>query len=278
MRVRLQHCFVTPDCDPDPLMVDTRWTETRRRAAHDDALDDRVAGRTGRARGRSARCKAAVGKRVIVATTNRYASRLPALLKQAEKAAVVADKFAIGGKRAGPLPDLRGRSVRVEEVVRRRPAEVVGGLRHAGQRGPHGGRAQRWIEIQSPYLDEVLRHELGHVATLGTDDYAHDGNFWLIEGIAEYIQESGRAVGRYDGRFAVGRYVDSGKWNGSVTVPEPTDKTRGRAGRRAVRHRLLRGAPDGRAVRAGQDGRVLHRGGAGRRRPRWTSPRAKRSA
>jgi hypothetical protein len=164
--------------------------------------------------------KAAVGKRAIVATTNRYASRLPALLKQAETAAAVADKFAIAGKKpdryrifvAGPSEwkkwyggDLPDWSVGFATPVGSERMEVVLNAN----------------EIQNSFLDEVLRHEMGHVATLPTDRYQHDGNFWLIEGIAEYIQESGRAVTRYDGRSAVRRFVNAGKWDGSVTVSEP---------------------------------------------------------
>jgi hypothetical protein len=219
IRVQLQHCFVTVDCDPDPIMLDSRWIETaaglRMTSLEPTAADD-----NGPRPWEISALKAVVGKRTVVATTNRYASRLPSLLAQAEKAAAVADRFAIGGSRpdryrifvAGPSEwkkwyggELPEWSVGFATAISEDRMEVVLNAN----------------EIQNGYLDDVLRHELGHVATLSTDDYTHDGNFWLIEGLAEYIQENGRPVGSYDGRAPVRRYLNSGKWNGSVNVPEP---------------------------------------------------------
>ena len=80
-------------------------------------------------------------------------------------------------------------------------------------------------EIQTDFIDEVLRHELGHVATLASYGYRHEGNFWLIEGIAEYIQENGRSVGGYDGRQVVRRYLREGDWDGKVNVSAPSGST-----------------------------------------------------
>jgi hypothetical protein len=220
VRIQVLHCFVTPDCQPDPVQVNTRWVETAaglRLVALDNSDPDENGPRPWEVSG----LRAAAGKRTVVATTARYAGRLPTLLREAERAAAVADQFVVGRAPAdryrifvaGPAEwkrwyggDLPSWSVGFATAVGEDRMEVVLNLN----------------EIQGSYLDEVLRHELGHVATLSTDDYAHDGNFWLIEGIAEYIQESQRAVSRYDGRFAVRRYVDSGKWNGSVEVREPT--------------------------------------------------------
>jgi hypothetical protein len=223
VRVQLKHCFVTPDCDPDPLVLDTRWAETAG-GVRMTSLTQSGKAENGPRPWEVSSLKAAVGKRVVVATTSRYAARLPSLLKQADRAAAVADRFVINGKRpdryrvfvAGPgewkkwyggeLPDW---SVGFATAVSEGRMEVVLNV----------------DEIQADYLDDVLRHELGHVATLSTDDYAHDGNFWLIEGMAEYIQENGRSPAQYDGRFAVRRFLNSGSWNGSVNVSEPAKDT-----------------------------------------------------
>jgi hypothetical protein len=68
----------------------------------------------------------------------------------------------------------------------------------------------------------LLRHELTHVATLhgveGLDDW------WLVEGIAEYVQMSGRPLSQYDGLEETRRWVN-GDWDGDVAVDAPRDST-----------------------------------------------------
>lgn len=219
VRLDIEYCFVVRGCDPDTIRVGSTWAETAA-GVRMTSLDTTTSTSNGPRPWETAALKAAVGKRAVVATTSRYASRLPALLRQADKAAAVADKFVIGAKPpdryrifvagsaewkrwyGGELPDW---SVGFATAVSDDRMEVVLNVN----------------EIQTDYLDEVLRHELGHVATLSSDDYADDSNFWLVEGMAEYIQESGRPVGRYDGRFAVRRYLDADKWDGDVTVTAP---------------------------------------------------------
>lgn len=221
-RVTINFCLAVKDCDTDAITVDTTWAETAA-GLRMTSLEQTAATANGPRPWEVSELKAAVGKRVIVGTTSRYASRLPQLLKEADKAAAVADRFVIGGERpdryhvfvAGPSEwkkwyggELPEWSVGFATTVSRDRMEVVLNLN----------------EIQADYVDEVLRHELGHVATLSSDDYADDSNFWLVEGMAEYVQESDRSVSRYDGRYAVRRYLESGKWDGDVAVgaPAPT--------------------------------------------------------
>lgn len=221
--VAIRYCFVVKGCVSDRVVVDTKWAETPNGVLM-------VAQETSRDYENGPRpweittLKVAVGKRAQVATTGRYASRLPALLREAEKAAAAADKFVLGDARvdryrvyvAGPSEwkkwyggSLPSWSVGYATSVNRNLMEVV----------------LNFEEIQTSYLDEVLRHEFGHVATLTADNNVGQNDFWLVEGIAEYIQEKGRPVSRYDGRYAVQRYLNSGKWDGDVNVAEPTGST-----------------------------------------------------
>jgi hypothetical protein len=219
----IEYCLVVRDCRTDGLRVQTTWTETAA-GLRLSAVGESAGLDNGPRPWEVSALRTAVGKRVIIASTSRYASRLPGLLRQAEKAAVVADRFVIGGPKpdryrvfvAGPSDwkrwyggELPSWSVGFATGVSEHRMEVVLNLG----------------EIQGSYLDEVLRHELGHVATLSADDDAQESDFWLVEGIAEYIQESGRRVGAYDGRPAVRRYVDAGRWDGDVDVPAPTAST-----------------------------------------------------
>jgi hypothetical protein len=223
VKVEIQYCLVVRNCRVDEIVVDTGWVET---AGGPRMASLAQSGETnnGPRPWEVSSLRTAVGKRVIVATTGKYASRLPALLRQAERAAAVADKFVIGG----PAPD----RYRVFIAAPTDWKRWYGGDLPSWSVGFATGVSNRRMEvvlnldeIQTGYLDEVLRHELGHVATLSADPYADESDFWLVEGLAEYIQESGRPVGAYDGRSAVRRYLDSGKWNGSVNVPQPTGST-----------------------------------------------------
>ena len=223
VKIEIRYCLVVRACQLDRVTVDTGWAETAvglRMAALSDSGDLDNGPRPWEV----SALRAAFGKRVVIATTGRYAGKLPSLLRQAERAAAVADRFVIGGKR----PDLyrifvAGASDWKKWYGGDLPSWSVGFAT-----GVSNGRMDVVLnlgEIQTNYLDEVLRHELGHVATLSADDYADESDFWLVEGIAEFIQESGRSVSAYDGESAVRRYLNSGKWNGDVNVAAPSADT-----------------------------------------------------
>jgi hypothetical protein len=223
VKVQIRYCLVVKDCQIDRVTTQTSWAETSaglRMAALSESGDVDNGPRPWEV----SALRAAVGKRVVVATTSRYAGKLPSLLRQAERAAAVADRFVIGEKR----PDLyrifvAGASDWKKWYGGDLPSWSVGFATGVSQ-----GRMDVVLnlgEIQTNYLDEVLRHELGHVATLSADAYPNESDFWLVEGIAEYIQESGRSVSAYDGEPAVRRYLNSGKWDGDVNVPAPSAET-----------------------------------------------------
>ncbi|HWH01133.1 MAG TPA: hypothetical protein VNV66_17885, partial [Pilimelia sp.] len=223
-RVAVGYCFVAADCVPDSVFVDTTWVETasgprllRYGASAEDGNGPRP--------WEISNLRALAGKRTVVAATEAHASRLPALLREAEKAAANADKFVLPG---GSPPD-RYRIFLAGPAEWKRwyggglPAWAVGFAKPVGER-----RLEVVLnvsKIEDGFLDELLRHELGHVVTLNSRNIRYDGNFWLIEGMAEYIQENGRPLATYDGRTVVRRYLNQTRWNGQVNVGPPTQGT-----------------------------------------------------
>jgi hypothetical protein len=221
--VQVRYCLVVRDCQVDRITVQTSWVETPA-GLRMTALTDSGDNDNGPRPWEVSALRVAVGKRVVVATTSRYAGKLPSLLRQAERAAVVADRFVIGGER----PDL----YRIFLAGASDWKKWYGGDLPSWSVGFATGVSDNRMdvvlnlgEIQTDYLDEVLRHELAHVATLRMSRYGTEAHFWLVEGIAEYIQETGRPVTAYDGEPAVRRYLNSGRWNGQVNVPPPDENT-----------------------------------------------------
>jgi hypothetical protein len=161
----------------------------------------------------------AVGKRTLVATTGAYRSRLPDLLKQAEQAALVADRYAVDG-----TPPERYR------VFYAGPTEWkrwYGGGRPAWTAGyavAVGGDDYEVVlnaaDLHHTMVDDLLRHELTHAASMPGRGVG-GAHWWLVEGIAEYAAAGGRPLSRYDGLDALRRLEDGKVWNGRLDSLEP---------------------------------------------------------
>jgi hypothetical protein len=161
-----------------------------------------------------------IGNRVIVAGTKRWANRLQGVLNSAERAAAVTDRYA------------KWTAVPTRYVV-----YVAGPDEWARW---YGVRQAAWVAAYAmPLTDtyteivlnatkvgtaearEVLQHEFTHVVTLSGVQRTFNDSWWMIEGIAEYVQNVKAPLGLYralgDGR----RYVRSGAWDGTVALGEP---------------------------------------------------------
>jgi hypothetical protein len=216
--VRLTYCFGTPDCAPLTITVPTTWA-TAGAAVRLTAFG--VSGPTdlGPRPWEVTDLRTAVGPRVIVATTARYAARLPTVLAAAERAAAVTDRYA---------------------RWTRPPGRYVVYLAGADEWSKwYGVTQQPWVAafampltdsstevvLNANHVDrndvsDVLRHELTHVVTLDgvPNSYAH--TWWLVEGIAEYVRITG-APHSFDALGEVRRYIHSGQWSGDVALDEP---------------------------------------------------------
>lgn len=77
----------------------------------------------------------------------------------------------------------------------------------------------RTQEIPGSLLDDVLRHEIGHVVTLlGATGRGPD---YLVEGIAEWIEANGRSVSQYRLLDDVRRYFESETFKGDLDSLNP---------------------------------------------------------
>ena len=218
-RLSLRHCFAVPTCEESELRVESRWVERDGRA-YLVSLDTSGANQNGPRPWEVADLRVAVGTRVTVATTAKYASRLPALLREADRAAAVADRYAIGG-----VPDhyhlyFAGSAEWAQWYSGKRPAWA------AGYAVPVSATdidvVLNAAQTPSNFVDDIMRHELSHAASLrGARN--KEGAWWLIEGLAEHAELHGQPARQHDAvrSGAVRRFIRSGKWTGSVMITEP---------------------------------------------------------
>ncbi|MFC0096178.1 hypothetical protein ACFFKH_01380 [Micromonospora marina] len=218
--VTVGYCFVVPDCAPSTVELGTRWRlagEEPRLTALEPSETDPAGVRPWQADDLAV----TVGKRVVVATTQAQRRKLPGLLAQAETAARAADRYAIGG---GP-PD----RYLVFYAAKGEWQRWYGGGRPkwtAGYAvGVGGGRHDVVLNAQivTPAgIDDLLRHELTHAASLPDRGYADRADWWLVEGLAEYAGADGQPVHRYDGLAEV-RDLLGGGWPGRLEAVAPAD-------------------------------------------------------
>ncbi|WP_341717778.1 hypothetical protein QQG74_28770 [Micromonospora sp. FIMYZ51] len=222
LSVQFGYCFVVPDCRPSPLLVNTLWRDGAEprlieleKSTATPQVGGRVRGQAGTLPWEVSELVAAVGKRTIVGTTPAYRDRLPGLLKRAEAAAKVADRYVVHGAApdryrifyAGPKEWKRWYGGDQPEWGAGYTVNVGGG-HHDVVLGPDAFN-------DSAYLDVMLRHELAHAASLPENDYWDDSAWWLIEGLAEHAGADGASFARNDWLIPIRKLV-KGDWNGKL--------------------------------------------------------------
>lgn len=164
--------------------------------------------------------QALTGRRAIVAGSGATASKLQRVLTAADAAADIADRYS----HWGPAP-------KWYIVYVAAPSEWnswwdntdLGPFYDGYSKGAQG------VVIQSDdaggsYLKNLLTHELGHVVTIG-DTYGSADQWWLTEGIADYISDRDGQTTR--GRLpSVRQFVKQG-WNGSIALGPPPASAKG---------------------------------------------------
>ncbi|GIE88436.1 peptidase MA family metallohydrolase [Actinoplanes regularis] len=227
-----QQCFVEADCAIDEAVFDSIWAET--------PAGLRLTGFQPHARKSSClRCVsyasrpysqpwetteliAQVGARTLVAVPPKYRSRLADLSRRAEKAAAVADRYRIGD-----TPVDRYRIYVADDASWRRwfggyPGSWVAGV--AFPTGPNRIDVEvRESDLTAGFSDELLTHELAHVSTLRNDTYYGQDDVWfLVEGMAEYVEHLRSGTGGYRNRSALNRLLRQRTLR-SVSVEPPAD-------------------------------------------------------
>ncbi|MFI2710109.1 hypothetical protein ACH495_08265 [Micromonospora sp. NPDC018662] len=219
LTVTVGYCFVVPGCAPSTAELGTRWRlvgeEPRLMAVEPSRTDP-----TGVRPWEVDDLAVAVGKRALVATTPAQRAKLPGLLAQAEAAARAADRYAVGPPPDRYLVYYAGRAEWQRWYGGGRPKWTAGYAVGVG-----GGRHDVVLNAQSlapAGVDDLLRHELTHAASLPDQGYADHADWWLVEGLAEYAGADGQPVDRYEGLAEVRRLV-RGRWSGRLDAVAPAD-------------------------------------------------------
>lgn len=220
--VTYRYCFVEQACTPSPVLIGTHWRETGDRPRL-VSVEPSKSQETGTRPWEISELAVAVGERTLVAATPALRKKLPGLLAEAEAAAAVADGYAVAGR----PPDryrifYAGRDEWQRWYGGGRPkwtggyAVAIGGGHHEVVLNAEG--------LRSIGVDDLLRHELTHAASLPVRGNSGDATWWLVEGIAELAGFGGQSVAGYDGLPEVRRLVKAG-WDGRLERLAPAGDT-----------------------------------------------------
>lgn len=221
LTVTVGYCFVVPGCTPSSVELGTRWRVAGEAEPLLTAVEESRATPAGARPWEVSDLAVAVGKRAVVATTPALRGRLPGLLAQAEAAARVADLYAV----AAPPPDrylvyYAGRAEWQRWYGGGRPKWTAGYA--VGVGGGHHDVVLNAQSLTPTGVDDLLRHELTHAASLPDRGYADRSSWWLVEGLAEYAGADGQPVDRYEG-LAEARKLVRGGWGGRLDALAPAD-------------------------------------------------------
>ncbi|WP_233220131.1 hypothetical protein [Micromonospora sp. RP3T] len=219
LTVTVGYCFVVPGCAPSTAELGTRWRmvgEEPRLVAVEPSRTDPTGVRPWEVDDLAV----AVGERALVATTPAQRAKLPGLLARAEAAARAADRYAVGPPPDRYLVYYAGRAEWQRWYGGGRPKWTAGYAVGVG-----GGRHDVVLNAQSlapAGVDDLLRHELTHAASLPDQGYADRADWWLVEGLAEYAGADGQPVDRYEGLAEVRKLLRGG-WSGRLDAVAPAD-------------------------------------------------------
>jgi hypothetical protein len=163
-----------------------------------------------------------VGERVVIASMKADASRLADAVRSADRAALVADKFAHWHEPPSRYVIFLAGPTEWRKWYGHEQPEWA-----AAWAVPVGGFTTEVVvrtdSFRASTLQSLLSHELTHVTSLAGD--RHGGartSWWLMEGIADYAQFLGKAVRQYDALAPTREFVH-GSWDGAVAVDPPDE-------------------------------------------------------
>jgi len=213
------YCFGAATCDAIRLPTETEWVfrDGRLRLTNIKAS---TADWNGPRPWEVDDLQVRVGERVVIASMKADASRLADAVRSADRAALVADKFA-----------------RWHEPPERYVIFLAGSAewrKWYGHEQPDWAAAWavpvgnyttevvvRTDSFRASTLQSLLSHELTHVTSLAGDrDGAARTSWWLMEGIADYAQFLDKPVRQYDALAPTREFVH-GSWDGAVAVDPP---------------------------------------------------------
>lgn len=219
VQLTIRYCFLVQTCAPSEVELGTRWIDIPGQPRLIEV--DPPPSTEGRPRPwEVSELVVSVGQRVLVATTPDLRGRLPKLLAEAERAATVADRYAVRGSPPHHYHVFyAGRPEWRRWYLGDTPDWVAGYAVSTGGDGYDVVLNSR--ELADGQLDDLLRHELTHVASLHGASRTSDGTWWLVEGLAEHAAAGARPVHGYEGLSQVTRLLDEGGWNGELDQIRP---------------------------------------------------------
>ncbi|MEV0715991.1 hypothetical protein [Asanoa sp. NPDC050611] len=218
--VGINHCFVVSDCKPDKMLVDTTWRDSP--AGYQLVKISTSTNANGPQPWEVAVLTAAVGSRAMVVAPKALASRARAFLPAAERAAKIADRYVLGKKPDRYIVYLAGPSDWKKWFGGSADWAIGFAVPTSDERSDIVLKAE---DISGGYAEAVMKHEMGHVATLSGRDYrdVNGENWWLTEGIAEYVEWDGRPVSAYDREQNARRLIREKKFTGNLEKLVPDD-------------------------------------------------------
>ena len=233
--VSATYCFVEPaeECSPVDVVFTTSWRDG------DEGMTmvglDPSEGYDGPHPWEVQSLVAAVGDRTVVAAPEHMESQLHDALEVAEEAALNADEWArwerpdryvvyiagteefetwFGGMFDGG--DVLGFALPLEGTV-------------DGERIPTTYATVMNVDRTGwgADLDSVIRHELGHAVTLwaAPSESYNDDTWWMVEGVAEYIDHGDRPLETYARMWDIEGYLEEGGCADQILPPTATDDT-----------------------------------------------------
>ncbi|QSB05809.1 hypothetical protein [Natronoglycomyces albus] len=230
--VAVSYCFVVPagECIPTDTAMETVWSETDAgfviiemkesdhspRGPHPWEADDLVA---------------ATGERTVVALPSHMEEHLDFTLQEAESAAALVDQYAVWEPVERYVLYVAGDDEFDRWFGGDMGDNVVGYA--LGLDGTYQGTLQETTMPTVVAVDRTgwgeefistVRHELAHVATLHRADSTrnYQETWWMVEGIAEYIDYEG-PVGNYPRLQDVSGFVNDGGCSSDIPPPSNSD-------------------------------------------------------
>ncbi|THV31988.1 hypothetical protein [Glycomyces paridis] len=232
--VAVSYCFVEPaeTCKAADIAFNTRW-----RAGDEGMVMIEVSesGSDGPHPWEVTDLVAAVGERTVTAVPVSMEDRLDEALEVSEAAAQNADEWAHWEK-----PDRYVIYIASDEEFETwfgsgwDSEDVLGFALPLtgtvdGQRQPSTYATVMGVDRTGwgAGLTSVIRHELGHAVTLWaapSERYADD-TWWMVEGVAEYIDHGDKSLDEYDRLWDVRDYVGQGGCESDILPPDQDDDT-----------------------------------------------------
>lgn len=220
VRVSSSVCFVTAPCDDGRAMAETKWKFTGDSvtlAAWDTAEIPHP--------WQLSEVASLSGERTIVAAAKDHAGKLPTVLREAEKAALVADRFAWRAKPSRYVVYYAGKQ-EWSKWFGLRLADWTGAVAISISEDRYEVMLNG-ADMNADTMAGHLRHELTHASSLAGARDDSKRLWWLKEGLAELAESAGAPIRHHPGLRNASKVLDDS--DDGFEVAQPTDESKDEA-------------------------------------------------